>query len=320
MLKVVKADEKITPHLAVTHEAQGGPANGRKVSLLMKSEDELSDEVKDILKTLLKSQDPKDEVVKAASYQALYRKLEVAVEADAKSKDGWGWAYVRDFDDGIVVYSGSGGVNARSYTEDSDGKITLGDDITSVNEMITYEDSSGNLVLTQSDSISSKVSGLVVKSFSSDKEDMEKLKDVFKTKFMEEKTMNELQKSLDTANATIEELKVSLEKAQAEAAAAVAALAEVEKAKAVEKSAKRLEVLKAVVAEDQLEALHKSLEALGDESFDTVVKSMESAKKASEEASGLFTQVSKSNAQPVEQAPNEGLIALLKAHNPKTAE
>lgn len=317
MLKVVKADEAIKPHLALTHEAQGGPANGRKVSLLMKSEDELSDDVKEILKTLLKSQDPKDEVVKAASYQALYRKLELAVEEDAKRKDGWGWAYVRDFDDDIVVYSGSGGVNARSYSEDSDGNITLGDDVTSVNEMITYEDSSGNLVLTQSDSISSKVSGLVVKSFSSEKEDMEKLKDVFKTKSMEEKQMNELQKSLDTANATIEELRVSLEKAQAEAAAATAALAEVEKAKAVEKSAKRLGVLKAVVAEDQLEALHKSLEALEDEAFDTVVKSMESAKQAAEEASGVFKQISKSNAGNVEQSPNENLIALLKAQNPQ---
>jgi hypothetical protein len=160
----------------------------------------------------------------------------------------------------------------------------------------------------------------VVKSFSAEKQhDLDLLKDVFKTKSMEEKEMTELQKSLDTANATIEELKVSLQKAQDGQAAAQAALAEIEKAKAVEKSAKRLQVLKSVTTEDQLEALHKSLDALEDESFDTVVKSLAAAKEASEEASGMFKQVSKSNAPAVEQGPNEGLIALLKAQNPQSA-
>jgi hypothetical protein len=282
----------------------------------MKSEDQLTDEMKDVLKALLKSQDPTDEVVKAASYQSLSRKLDEAVKAKAKEEDRWGWAYVRDFDDDIVVYSGDGGVFARSYSEGADGNITLGDEVTEVNMMITYEDNSGSLVLTESDSISSKVSGLVLKSFSTDKEDLDKLKDIFKSKNEEVNNMNELQKSLDAATGEIATLKAALEKAEATAASATAALDAINQAQAIAKSNQRKELLKAVTTEDSLEALHKSLEALDDTAFDTVLKTLGSVKETSEQAGGMFTQVSKATAEaPEAEAPGADLIAMLKSKN-----
>ena len=313
MLVVQKADEvkKVTPHLALTHEAQGGPANGRKVSLLMKNQEELTPELRDILETILKSQDPKDEVVKA-SYEGLSRKLEQAVQAGKKGVESWGWAYVRDFDDDVVVYSNYDGVFACSYTENSNGTVSLGNDDTSVNAMITYEDTSGNLVLTESDSISSKVSGLVVKSFQKSYDHDEKLKDIFKTKHMEKAQMTELQKSLDDAQAEIATLKAALEKSQAE-------LQEVHKAAAEAKSSQRKELLKAVASEDDLEALHKSLDSLEDSAFETVLKTMKAAKETVDAQSGLFTQISKSTtavASPDERGTS-GLTALLKARNPQ---
>lgn len=317
MLVVQKADEvkKVTPHLALTHEAQGGPANGRKVSLLMKNQEELTPELRDILETILKSQDPSDEVVKATSYQSLSRKLEKEVQEYKKGKESWGWAYVRDFDDDVVVYSNYDGVFACSYTENSDGTVSLGEDDTSVNAMITYEDTSGNLVLTESDSISSKVSGLVVKSFQKSYDHDEKLKDIFKTKHMEKAQMTELQKSLDDAQAEIATLKAALEKSQAE-------LQEVHKAAAEAKSSQRKELLKAVASEDDLEALHKSLETLEDSAFETVLKTMKAAKETADAQSGLFTQISKSTtaaASPDERGTS-GLTALLKARNPQQAQ
>lgn len=316
------SEERITPHLALTHQAQGGPANGRKVSLLMKNAEELSPEVLEALQKVLKSQDPgaPSDIVKAASYRALERKLDDAVRKLVLEDDRWGWAYVRDFDDDTVIYSNYDGVYARSYTEDADGEIELADDVIEVNQMITYEDESGKLVLTESDSISSKVSGLVMKSFQKAHAHDDKLKDIFKTKQMEEKQMDE---NLKAANAKIDELTALVKSVTERAEAAEAGLAAVKQAEAVAKAAKRTELLKAVVAEGELEALQKSLEALDDTNFETVLKSMTAAKSASEAAGGMFGRVSKSADSGAVEAPAEdqrgtgGLIELLKAANPQ---
>ena len=45
-LDIKKDGDKKTPHLAICHEGQGGSANNRHISLLMKSDNiELTDEI-----------------------------------------------------------------------------------------------------------------------------------------------------------------------------------------------------------------------------------------------------------------------------------
>jgi len=293
MLVIKNKDEEKekTPHLALTHEAQGGPANGRKVSLIMKGLEEMDSDQKAALSMILKSQNPTEDIEKA-SYQSLYRALDQAVRDLDRTRDRWGWAYVRDFDDSYVIYSNDNGVFATTYT-DEDNEITLGEEQISVNEMILWEDDDGKIIVTQSDSISSNVGNLVEKSFESAKPDDEKLKEIFKSKYMEGKKMDELKAENQSLKDEVEKANKLLADANALVESLKAKLQEKEEAEAVRKAALRTDILKSVVAETEVEALQKSLEALDDEAFETVIKTMKSAKEAAEEASGMFKQVSK---------------------------
>lgn len=292
MLKVTT--KKKTPHLAITHEAQGGSANMRHVSLVMKGVDELTPEQASLLKEIV-GENEKQEVEKG-TYASLQRNLSIAVDARAKETDRWGWSYVRDFDDTHVVYSKNDGVFAAPYT-DSDGVITLGDEIV-VNEMLSWEDSSGKIIVSQSDSVDSGVKGLVIKSFDSPKLDNEKLIDIFKSKYEEDIAMNELQKE----NA---ELRSEVEKSQAQVAELMAKLEEIQKSQKEAQEAQRLEIVKSVTTEENVETLFQSLKDLDEGSFTTIVKSLESATKLAQEKSGMFEEVSKSAEEMEPEVKNE---------------
>src|SRR5690606_20752236 len=209
-----------------------------------------------------------------------------AVTESERQKDRWGWAYVRDFDDTYVVFSNSDGVHATAYSVSPDGDVELSDEVITVNEMILWEDQNGNIVVSQSDSISSNVGNLVAKSFAEPKVDDSKLKEIFKSKYMEGKQMDELKAENQSPKDEGEKARKEAEEARALVESLKAPLEEKEQAEAVRKTAERAEELKSVVAETELEALQKSLEALDDAAFDTVVKSMKSAKEAAEQASG----------------------------------
>lgn len=62
---------RLAPHLALTHELTEGAANGRNVSLLMKNKEDLTEEQKELLKSLSGKQEPtssdviKEDVAKA---------------------------------------------------------------------------------------------------------------------------------------------------------------------------------------------------------------------------------------------------------------
>lgn len=275
--------KKKTPHLAVTHTAQGGSANQRHFSLVMKSVDELTPEQASLVNSIV-STDEKTEVEKS-TYLSKEKALGAAVDARVKSNDRWSWSYVRDFDDSHVIYSSEGGVYAAPYTI-SGNEVTLGDSI-AVNEMLSWEDSDGKIIASQSDNVSSEVKGLVIKSFDSPKLDNEKLNVIFKSRYEDEMEKENLQKE----NA---ELQSEIEKSNAQVKELQAQLDEIQKSQKEAQAAQRKEVVKSVTTEDNVEALFESLKDLDDKSFDTIVKSMESANALAQEKSGMFDEIQKS--------------------------
>lgn len=316
VIKSKDEEKKKTPHLALTHEAQGGPANGRKVSLIMKGVNELTPEQKESLTAFMKSQNPSEEIEKA-SYQSIYRALGDAVDEYVKDIDRWGWAYVRDFDDSFVIFSNGDGVYAAEYSVDGNSIELNENSVIPVNEMISWEDESGNIIVSQSDSISSNVANLVMKSFKTPKVDDEKIKEIFKSKYMEGKEMDELKAQVETLQAEVKKSADLLEASSKLVEELKAVIKQRDEADAAKRSADRLEVLKSVVAETELEAIHKSLESLENDAFDVIVKSMKATKEAAEEASGMFKQISKSKGVTNEEKTSDldVLKNLLEAKN-----
>lgn len=298
---------KKTPHLALTHEANG-PANGRTVSLVMKSLDEFSPEATEALQTILKSHSPQSEIEKA-TYNTLSRKISHAIDDRVKGGNSWGWAWVRDFDNDTIIYSAEGGIYAVGYSISND-EIVLEDDVISVNEMLSWEDSEGKVVVSQSDSISSNVGSLVIKSFSSPQGDDEKIQEIFKSLFMEEKQMDELKAQNEALKAEVEKAKTANQDNLKLVETLQAKLKAIEDAEAEKRKEARLTIVKSIVTEDQVEVIAKSLESLDDTAFDTITKSMQKTKEEAEKNSGLFKQVSKSAKGPEEVQKTSGVDAL----------
>ena len=285
--------EKKSPHLALTHnELQSGAANGRNVSLLMKADVEIDDETKEILKGLLGESSVED--IEKQSANGKRDLLDRAVK-DKFGKEPHDWAWLEDFDENTVVFSNGDGVSYAEYSIDENDVVTLGES-QSANRVVSYSDETGSVVLSTSDAIKKSaipdsVSDLIAKSFDGISKN-EKLLDVFKSKYDEGvKAMDELQKAHDLLKSQVAGLQADLEKANAEKDAALEALAAVEKAQQEAKDAQRMEALKEVVAEDKVEDLHKSLVALDDAAFETVLKSLKASKEVVEE-SDLFVQKS----------------------------
>jgi len=289
IVKTDKKEEKKSPHLALTHEMQGYSANNRHVSLLMKSDVDLDDETKEILKSLLNGQE-----IEKQSNNGKRDLLEQAIK-DKFQMDVYGWVWLEDFDENIVVFTNSDGVSYAEYSIDANDVVTLGE-AQSANRIISYSDDSGSVVLSTSDTIQKSaipdsVSDLISKSFESISKN-DKVVDVFKTKFNEGKqAMEELQKAHDLLKSQVDGLQKDLEKANAERDAAVQALEAVEKAQQEAKDAQRLAQITEVVGEDAAVDLSKSLQSLDDEAFTTVLKSLKASKEVVE-SSDLFKQTS----------------------------
>lgn len=298
MLKI----KKKTPHLAVVHESQGGSANMRHASLIMKSVDEMSPEEAALMNEILGNN---SQEIEKATYYSLDKKLGIAVQERVQETDRWGWSYVRDFDDTHVVYSGNGGVFAAPYTE-SDGVITLGEEI-AVNEMLSWEDKDGKIIVSQSDNSSSEVKGLVIKSFDSPKLDNEKLINIFKSKYEEDMEKETLQQE----NA---ELKSAIEKSDAQVKELQAQLEEIQKSQKEALAAQRKEVVKSVTTEDNFESLFESVKDLDEANFNTIIKSLKDSKELAEKNSGLFEEIQKSadSQEREELSQKDALIEFIK--------
>jgi len=309
---IVKSNDKKKkkPHLALTHKDQGGPANGRAVSLVMKSVEDMSSEGQAALTTLML---PEKEEIEKASYQNLYRKLEAAVSEKARESDKWSWTYVRDFDDTYAIYSQEGAMYAVPYSVLEDGSIELGTEKISVIEILTWEDEEGRIIVSQSDSIPETVSSLVEKSFEQDKLDIDKVKEILKNKNRKQKEMDELKQELEALKVELEKAKKKEEEGAGLVASLKAELEKREKEDLEKRSAARKEVVKSLVPEADFEEVFKSLEALDETSFETITKSMKNTKEALEKSEGLFKQASKKVES--NEVVEDSLAEILKNYN-----
>lgn len=312
-----KQDITLAPHLALTHmEYNHGSANKRNVSLLMKAGIDLTEKQKDLLLKMVG-----EENIEKMSYNGLNEKLSAAVRAKYKGYNDWVW--LSDFDENVLVFSNDDGLYSVEYEVDENGKVSFTSAAIPVNRVISYEEASGNIVLSESaDGVDSKVVELIEKSFDKIK-DNSQLKNVLKTKLEKGKKdmEQEIQKAVDAAIAPVQKelakAQESLEKAVQDKKALQEQLDEINKAAIEAKQAQRLEVLKGVISdEEQLTTLHKSLEVLEDEAFEAVVKSL-TAKKEALENSDLFKQRS-SGASQEEGGKESFLTQTLKAKYAKS--
>jgi hypothetical protein len=313
VIKDAEGEER-TPHLALTHSTlQGGSANKRNVSLLMKSEATLSEKVMKALKSLGLVPDEEQELIdKAAFYSQQQRALQSAVKDKYGDEDSW--LYVEDFDDSVVIFCNGDGVWSATYSL-VNGAITLSDLANPVQQVINYEPKSGDMLLSEDaeDKLEEGVYGLVTKALqnSETKEHFAEMFKCLQTKKETEviKLEEEIKKAVADAEvlfkAQLGEQAVLLQKALDDVAAYQAQAKE-----AVTKARKEAVALVEKDA-DKAEALEKALEALSQEAFDVVIKSMQ-AKDAVVEESDLFVQKSKN--VEVEDVVQESVeMQLLKA-------
>lgn len=305
-LNIIKQtdDKEKSPHLALTHRSQGYSANNRHVSLLMKSDTELDDEAKELLKAILGG------VIPMTSFDNLKDSLELAVKKFDDKAD------VEDFDDAYVVFSKEDGLFYTEYTF-QDNQVVLGDVASPVSRFVYYEATAGELLM--SDSISNDsfgvlpegVRSLIVKSFDSISSN-EKIKAIYKSKHENEvkNVEQEIQKAVEAKQQELVKALADLEKAVQERDALKTQLDEIVKSQAEAKAAQRLEVVKSVIKEEeQAVAFAKSVESLDDEAFSTVVKALQ-LKEQVVEQTDLFKSVSTAAVETGEQ--QSGLAVLLK--------
>lgn len=297
-----EATKKQKPHIALTHlDKQGGSANGRNVSLLLKSDAEIDEETAQLIEKL---SGVKVEVNKA-SYQSKMDKLAKGVE---KFKDtSWEWSYVVDFDDTFVVFSNNSGYWAAEYSE-SDNIITVSNEATEVSRFVSYVEESGKVALTEVDkTLEGGVLSLVVKSLEKINED-EKLTDIFKTMKKEKLMEKDIEKAV---NERTEVLKADLEKAQTDLQEALAEVQKMQdKAKEVVTESRKSALGEVISDEAEVETLLKSVVLMDEDVFQVMLKSMKASKKALE-GSDLFNRESTSvDIEKADAVPDH--VAILK--------
>lgn len=277
-------DDSKRPHLALTHATlQGGSANGRNVSLLMKSDIAITDEVEKSLKALGLD---KSLVNKSMFASKVNDALSSAVREAFGDEDHW--LYVEDYNDSIVLFCSEGGLFSVDYTL-VDGKVTLGDLAKPMTRSISYEPTSGEMLLSEDaeDKLEEGIYSLVTKALQN-KDTQEHLVKMFEAQELKKSEVEileqEIKKAVDAAEAILK-----AEIAQKDEAL-VKALADLEvfKAEKLEVVAKaRKEQLKAVVSDEEAESLYKATELLPEEAFEAVVKSLGNKAK-DEKNSDLF--------------------------------
>lgn len=280
MTLIIKTkDDSKRPHLALTHnELQGGAANGRNVSLLMKSDVEATEEITKALEAL--------GINKSMYASKISDALSSAVREAFGDDDHW--LYVEDYNDSIVLFCSEGGLFSVDYSL-VDGKVTLGDLAKPMSRVISYEPVSGEMLLSEDaeDKLEEGIYSLVTKALQNDST-KEHLVEMFKAQELKKSEVEileqEIKKAVDAAEAILKskigELEVELTKALEEV--------NVFKAEKLEIVAKaRKEKLAAVGSDEEAEALYKATESLNDEAFEVMLKAL-GAKAQVEKDSDLF--------------------------------
>lgn len=274
---VLKDKEKKAPHLALCHEAQGFSANNRHVSLLMKSDVEMTEEISKALQVL--------GIDKAAFSSQVRSQLQVAVKEKYGDKED-AWLYVEDFNDSVVIFCNEKGAYSVGYSL-VNGEVVLDDLASPVMSVLSYEPTTGNMLLSEDaeDKLEEGVYSLVVKTLDNP-ESKKHLEQMFKS-VNENKVIllqEEIQKAVQAAEAV---LKAQLTEKETELQKALAQLAEIEKAskEVVEKA--RKEKLASVLPKEEAEEVYKAIGELPEEAFEVVFKSYEKKAEAEKE-SDLF--------------------------------
>lgn len=313
MSLVIKSDDERTPHLAMTHnDLQGGAANGRNVSLLMKSA-----EMTEAIEKALEGLGLKDEVVKATYYGQMRNVLQAAITEQFGDGDDWDdWAYVEDFNDTTVIFCTDDGLFVVDYTLSTNGLVAvLGEIATSVTAQVIYTATDENILLSEDAEVT--LDGGVytlVKSCTENPATVDHLKKMFETQLSKEKAMNEeITKAVDAA--------VDVEKkafaAQEELLKAAVAELEIFKAAAVEAvtKARTASLVEAGQTTESADAIVKTLAGLADEAFDVVLKGYQ-VQKAAEAQNPLFKEQGVSGVGEPDPTKVDKLAELLKQKYP----
>lgn len=305
-LEITKADvKKKTPHLAMTHnELQGGAANGRNVSLLMKSGVVMTEEIEKALISLGINIDK-------SMFASEIRDALCNAVCEAYKEDEDDWLYVEDYDDSIVIFCNEDGLFSTTYSL-VDGKVTLGDLAKPMTRAISYVPATGEMLLSEDaeDKLEEGVYSFVAKALKSEqtKAHLVQMFEALELKKSNTKDIP-LKEEIEKAVAAVETILKAQIDAQTQALEkASARIKELEQAAVVKA---RKEVLASVEADaTKLDALVKSLESLSDEAFAVVAATMVEKAKVVEQ-SDLFKQHSVHMKQ---EEPQEGSFdAMMKA-------
>lgn len=269
------------PHLALTHMAlQSGAANGRNVSLLMKSDVVLTDEITKALVAL---------GVDKSAFQSEISSLISSAVRETFGDDSW--LYVEDYNDSVVIFCTDGGLYSVGYSL-VDGKVVLDDLAKPVIEVLTYSPTNGDMLLSDDaeDKLEEGVYILVTKALQN-KQTLEHLALMFKAQELKKSEVEileqEIKKAVDAAElilkAQLKEKDEALEKALGEVSAFKA-----EKLEVISKA--RIDMLKTVGSDEEAEALYKATAELSDEAFGLMFK-MAGGKAKAEKESDLFKEV-----------------------------
>lgn len=306
---VIKSEGEptLSPHLALTHEAQGFSANNRHVSLLMKSDAVVTDEVLQMFKSL-----GIVDINKAGYYSTIRNALQSAVQD--KFQDDDSWCYIEDFNDSEVIFCTKNEMYSVNYTMTGD-VATLGDLAKPVTAVISYSTSDGKMLLSEDaeDKLEEGVYSLLTKTLNH-KTTQEHLIQVFKEKAKNNQhevdlLEQEIKKAVEAAEsilkAQLQEKEAELLKAQEEIKTFKA-----EKEEVISK-ARKSAVADVEKDEKEAEELFKSLQALPDETFDAVIKALK--KKVEQvEQSDLLKEVGNKGREVVPEKPQgENLTAQL---------
>ena len=301
-LDIKKEGDKKTPHLAICHEGQGGSANNRHVSLLMKSDTiELTDEIMKSIEKFGVENFP-EEIQKAMSVRNSKMLLENALKEAYCDKDEW--LCVEDWKDGQVYFStcdyDGWEMMVTTFTMTEDGQVTVGDTASPVVQITDYMIVEGKVKLSEEaeDKLETGLYEIVSKSINKADTQLKLFKSVTEYKESLEKASTPVAVSDDSTinvNKTkdktekpldIQELMKSAEfqdilKAQLEAAQAPLK-EELEKAKA--KAAEAEEILKAAeqVQKNEFTEFVKSTGIVVEDKTDAVVDFLMKSRKTAE--------------------------------------
>lgn len=273
-------DDSNRPHLALTHmELQQGSANGRNVSLLMKSDAALTEEITKSLEAL--------GINKSMFASKLNDMLSYAVR-EAYGGDKEHWLYVEDYNDSIVLFCKEDGLFSTTYSL-VDGQVTLSDLAKPVSRVISYEPVTGDMLLSEDaeDKLEEGIYSLVTKALQN-KSTKEHLVEMFKAQELKKSEVEileqEIKKAVDAAEAI---LKTQLVEKEADLTKALEEVAVFKAEKLAVVTKARKEKLEAVVSKEEAEGLFKATEALADEAFEAILKSL-GGKAKDEKESDLF--------------------------------